>query len=231
MDKVEESINGMCDLLDSTFTYINPNMEEPTDEDVAKERKAAFAKSTVKTLKEQHKVKLHDFFHNLDEYCQRGKRHLPDFVSDYFEWVRDYIDILEKKNEELEKGIKTQNEKKYMYRVEVIYEHDMDTEHRQVYFGPDIKRARKEYMEYFDFFDTTGDELYYFPLEEVIGSREEQRKYTGLELQQKFLDMFNQHIRENKSIDFCCDCDNFATECGQDVGDGLVGCKVDILEV
>ena len=231
MDEVEESINEMCNVLDNTFTYINPNMEEPTDEAIAQERKAAFAKSSVKTLKEQHKIKLQDFFHNLEEYCQRGQRHLPEFASDYLDWVSDYVDILEQKNEELEKGIKTQNEKKYMYRVEVIYEHDMDTEHRQVYFGTDVKQARKEYMDYFNFFDTTGDELYYFPLEEVIGSKEEQRKYTGLEIQQKFLDMFNQHIRENKSIDFSCNCDNFATEYGQDVGDGLVGCKVDILEV
>ena len=161
-----------------------------------------------------------------------GEDHLclvTDVISDYFSWLEDYIEKLEDKVENLEKNVKV--EKKVMYRVEVIYEHDLDTEHRQVYFGPDVKRARKEFMDYFNFFDTTGDELYYFPMEEVMGSREEQRKYTGLELQQKFLDMFNQHIRENKSIDFSCDCDNFATEYGQDVGDGLVGCKVDILEV
>ena len=211
------------------FFYINPNMGEPTEVDINMERKAAFVKSTVKTLKEQHKIKLHDFFYNLEEYCQHGQRHLPEFASDYLDWVSDYIDVLEKKNEELEKNVKV--EKKVMYRVEVIYPHDMDIEHRQVYFGPDVKRARKEFMSYFDFFDTTGDELYYFPMEEVISSREEQRKYTGLEIQQKFLDMFNKHVRENKSIDFICDCDNFATEHGQDVGDGPVGCKVDILEV
>lgn len=216
---------------ENNFFYIDLDMKEPTDEEIAQERKVAFAKSTVKTLKEQHKIKRHDFFYNFEEYYRHDQQRLPDFARDYLHWVSDYIDVLEKKNEELEKGIKSQNVKKYMYRVEVIYEHDMDREHRQVYFGPDVKQARKEFMNYFNFFDTTGDELYYFPMEDVIGSREEQRKYTGLELQQKFLDMFNQHVRENKSINFSCNCDNFATECGQDVGDGLVGCKVDILEV
>lgn len=232
MDEVEESIEGMCNMLNETFTYINPNMEEPTKEEIAKERQEAFEKTSIKSLKQQHKIKRDEFYHNLEAYYHNnGGKNLPGFADDYFEWIRDYIEILEKRNDELEKGIKTAPKKKIMYRVEVIYEHDMDTEHRQVYFGTDVKRARKEYMDYFNFFDTTGDELYYFPMEEVIGSKEEQRKYTGLELQQKFLDMFNQHVKENKSIDFSCNCDNFATKYGQDVGDGMVGCKVDIMEV
>lgn len=213
------------------FFYINPAdlKNEPDPEEMRKEQKSVINATEPKTLKLYHRTRRDEFYHNLEAYESGIKEHVPDFITDYFSWLEDYIKKLEHKVEELEKNVKT--EKKVMYRVEVIYPHDMDIEHRQVYFGPDVKRARKEFMSYFDFFDTTGDELYYFPMEEVIGSREEQRKYTGLEIQQKFLDMFNKYVRENKSIDFVCDCDNFATECGQDVGDGPVGCKVDILEV
>ena len=217
------------DKDENNFFYINLDMKEPDLEIVRKEQKIAISQAEPKTLKLYHRTRRNEFYHNLEEYEKGNEKHVPEFISDYFSWLEDYIEKLENKVEDLEKNVKV--EKKVMYRVEVIYEHDLDTEHRQVYFGPDVKQARKEFMNYFNFFDTTGDELYYFPIEEVIGSREEQRKYTGLELQQKFLDMFNQHIRENKSIDFSCNCDNFATEYGQDVGDGLVGCKVDILEV
>ncbi len=213
----------------NTFFYINLDMEEPDPEIVRKEQKIAISQAEPKSLKLYHRTRRDEFYHNLEAYEKGKKEHVPEFISDYFSWLEDYIKRLENKVEDLEKNVKV--EKKVMYRVEVIYEHDMDREHRQVYFGPDVKQARKEFMNYFNFFDTTGDELYYFPLEDAIGGRDEQRKYTGLELQQKFLDMFNQHIRENKSINFSCFCDDFATECGQDVGDGLVGCKVDILEV
>ena len=223
-------MNEDCVLDENDFFYINPAdfKDEPDQEEMRKEQKSVINAAEPKTLKLYHQTMRDDFYHNMEASHKNGKP-LPDYAGDYFRWLEDYIEKLEHKVEELEKNVKA--EKKVMYRVEVIYPHDMDIEHRQVYFGPDVKRARKEFMSYFDFFDTTGDELYYFPMEEVIGSREEQRKYTGLEIQQKFLDMFNKYVRENKSIDFVCDCDNFATECGQDVGDGPVGCKVDILEV
>ena len=220
-------------MADDNYFYINLKdlKEEPTKEEIAKERQEAFEKTSIKSLKQQHKIKRDEFYHNLEAYYHNnGGKNLPGFADDYFEWIRDYIEILEKRNEELEAGIKTNTKKKVMYRVEVLYEHDMDIEHRQVYFGTDVKRARKEYMDYFDFFDITGDELYYFPLEDARTCPDEARKYTGLEIKQKFLDYFNEHVNKNQSININFDGAECETVSKYDIS-GPVGCKVDILEV
>ena len=209
---------------EDNYFYINVDefKTEPDPIVLRKQQKEQINNAEPKSLKLAHRTRRDDFYHNM-EACHRAGHPLPDFAGDYFSWLEDYIEELECQVEELQKNPGVKKKKKIIYRVEELLEHDLDTEHRVVYTGTDVKEARKRWMEYFQFFDETGDEHYVFPPEHS------DKKYTGLELKQKFLDYFNEHINNNKSIDFCCDCSEFAAEYGQDVGDGMCGCKVEII--
>lgn len=125
-----------------------------------------------------------EFRKQLAEWKEETEEHIPDFVLDYVE--------------ELEKKL---GEKKTVFTVRAIYQHDMDVEHRIVYQGADPKKAFKEcYDEIRDSIEDERDD-YHNPLPNCPEELWDKR-YTGLEVKKIFIDWINDAIKNKKNISF-----------------------------
>lgn len=131
-----------------------------------------------------------EFRKQLAEWKEETEEHIPDFVLDYVE--------------ELEKKL---GEKKTVFTVRAIYQHDMDVEHRIVYQGADPKKAFREcYDEIRDSIEDERDD-YRYPLPDVdekFKNRDDyyNTTYTGLQIKQLFIDWINEAIKNKKNISF-----------------------------
>lgn len=144
------------------------------------------------------------------------KEHIPDFVL-------NYIEELEKKA----------GEKKIVFTVRAIYQHDMDVEHRIVYQGADPKKAFKDcYDEIRDCIDDERDN-YRYPLPDIdkkFKTRNDyyNTTYSGLQIKQFFIDWIKDAIENKKNIAFNFAYDgDFDPECDCENG----GFELDVTEV
>ena len=125
-----------------------------------------------------------EFRKQLAEWKEETEEHIPYFVLDYVE--------------ELEKKL---GEKKTVFTVRAIYQHDMDVEHRIVYQGADPKKAFKNcYDEIKDCIDDYRDN-YHNPLPDAPEELWD-KLYTGLEVKKIFIDWINDAIRNKRNIKF-----------------------------
>lgn len=158
-----------------------------------------------------------EFRKQLAEWKEETEEHIPDFVLDYVE--------------ELEKKL---GEKKTVFTVRAIYQHDMDVEHRIVYQGADTKKAFKNcYDEIKDCIDDYRDD-YHYPLPDAndhFKTPDEyyDTTYTGLEIKKLFIDWINDAIKNKKNItfNFAYDGGDFDSENESDNG----GFELDVTEV
>ena len=157
-----------------------------------------------------------EFRKQLAEWKKETKEHIPNFVLNYVE--------------ELEKKL---GEKKTVFTVRAIYQHDMDVEHRIVYQGADPKEAFKNC--YDEIRDSIEDERndYNYPLPDVdkkFKTHDDyyETTYTGLQIKQFFIDWINDAIKNKKNISFNWGCDgDFDPENEGDEG----GFELDVTEV
>ena len=131
-----------------------------------------------------------EFRKQLNEWTNKERIFLPEFVLDYVE--------------ELEKKL---GQKKTVFTVRAIYQHDMDVEHRIVYQGADPKKAFTNcYDEIRDSIEDERDN-YRYPLPDVdekFKTRDDyyETTYTGLQIKQFFIDWINDAIKNKKNISF-----------------------------
>ena len=150
------------------------------------------------------------------EYLKNNHIFVPDKIY-------DYIDYLEMKV----------GQKKTIFTVNAIYQHDMGVEHRLEYQGTDEEKAFKEcYSQVKDYIDDSRDD-YGYPWDDeeayntYTGKKEAtfeefmQRPtgFTGLEIKQMFIDWIKDAIKNKKSIEY-----NFGYHCDwDDEADGEEG--------
>lgn len=109
--------------------------------------------------------------------------------------IFDYIEELESNN------------KKTVYTVNSICQHDMGVEQKRIYQGTDPDRAFKEcYSEIKDLIEDDKCE-YMYPLPDIndhFTSTDEyyETKYTGLQIKQMFIDWIKNSIKNKKPISF-----------------------------
>lgn len=157
-----------------------------------------------------------EFRKQLNDWTSKERIFLPEFVL-------DYINKLEKKA----------GEKKTVFTVRAIYQHDMDVEHRIVYQGTNAKTALKNcYDEVREYIEDYRDN-YRYPLPDVdekFKTHDDYYKttYTGLQIKQFFLDWINEAIKNKKNISFNWGYDgDFDPECDGEEG----GFELDVTEV
>lgn len=137
---------------------------------------------------------------NADEFrkeLNKIKTTLPDFVM-------KYIEELESKS----------GQKKTIYTVNAIYQHDMGVEYRFVYQGTDPEQAFKNCYDNIKYNIEDSRKNYRCPFDDVFeqkypGEEWENKHFTGLEIKQMFIDMINNAIENKKTIsyNFACACD------------------------
>lgn len=121
-----------------------------------------------------------EFRKQLAEWKEETEEHIPSFIL-------DYIDELEKKA----------GEKKTVYTVRAIYQHDFDVEHRVEYQGSNAEAAFKQCYECiaYDINDTVKN--YGNPFDET-----DEKEYTGLQVKQMFIDRLHEAIDNKQSFYF-----------------------------
>ncbi len=132
---------------------------------------------------DEFRKKLHDW--------EAKRNYLPDFIT-------EYIDELEKKA----------GEKKTVYTVRAIYQHDMDVEHRIVYQGTDADTAFKYcYSEISDYIVDAGED-YGYPFGEYSFEKEfpnddiNEKLFTGLEIKKLFIDKIKSAIKNKHNMSY-----------------------------
>lgn len=157
-----------------------------------------------------------EFRKQLNDWTSKERIFLPEFVL-------DYINKLEKKA----------GEKKTVFTVRAIYQHDMDVEHRIVYQGTNAKTAMKNcYDEIRGYIEDYRDD-YRYPLPDVDKKFKNHddyynTTYTGLQIKQLFLDWINEAIKNKKNISFNFGYDgDFDPESDGEEG----GFELDVMEV
>lgn len=159
-----------------------------------------------------------EFRKKLSDYEKRFKEQLPKFVL-------DYIDELEKKA----------GEKKTVYTVRAIYQHDMGVEHRIIYQGTDADEAfRQCYSEISDYIKDDKENYGYpfddyefeqaYPNEDIC-----EKDFTGLEIKKMFIDRIKTAIKDKQNISY--DLQYNDDWMGEDAEGEAGGFELDITEV
>ena len=149
---------------------------------------------------------------------QAGRHYLPDFIV-------EYIEELEKKA----------GEKKTVYTVRAIYQHDMDVEHRIIYQGSDADEAfRQCYSEISDYIRDEKENYGYpfgdyqfekdYPNEDIC-----EKDFTGLEIKKMFIDWIKTAIKDKHNISY--DLQYNDDWMGEDAEGEAGGFELDITEV
>ena len=132
-----------------------------------------------------------DEFRKKLKSWQDNRHYLPDFIM-------EYIDELEKKA----------GEKKTVFTVRAIYQHDMDVEHRVIYQGTDADEAfRQCYSEISDYIND-AKETYGYPFNEYEFEKEYpgedicEKNFTGLEVKKMFMDWIKEAIKLKQNISY-----------------------------
>lgn len=132
---------------------------------------------------DEFRKKLHDW--------EATRHYLPDFIM-------EYIDELEKKA----------GEKKTVFTVRAIYQHDMDVEHRIVYQGADADLAFKHcYSEIADYI-TDAYEKYGYPFGDYDFEKEfpnddiNEKLFTGLEVKKLFIGKIKSAIKNKCNMSY-----------------------------
>lgn len=158
-----------------------------------------------------------EFRKKLSEW--EAKRHvLPAFIL-------EYIDELEKKA----------GEKKTVYTVRAIYQHDMGVEHRIIYQGTDADEAfRQCYSEISDYIKDEK-ENYGYPFDDYWFEKEYpnedicEKDFTGLEVKKMFIDWIKTAIKDKHNISY--DLQYNDDWMGEDADGEAGGFELDITEV
>ena len=122
---------------------------------------------------------------------QASRHYLPDFIM-------EYIDELEKKA----------GEKKTVFTVRAIYQHDMSVEHRIIYQGTNPDEAFSHcYSEISDYIND-AKENYGYPFSEYEFEKEfpnediNEKNFTGLEIKKMFIEWIKAAIKEKQNISY-----------------------------
>lgn len=159
-----------------------------------------------------------EFRKQLAEWKEETEEHIPDFVL-------DYIDELEKKA----------GEKKTVFTVRAIYQHDMCVEHRIVYHGTDANKAFRQCYSEISAYIRDDKEDYGYPFDNYSFKQEYpnedicEKDFTGLEIKKMFTDMIKTAIKDKQSISY--DLQYNDDWIGEDAKGEAGGFELDVTEV
>lgn len=132
-----------------------------------------------------------EFRKKLNDCEKSHKVIIPKFVL-------DYIDELEKKI----------GEKKTVYTVRAIYQHDMDIEHRIIYQGTDADEAFSQCYSEISGYIRDNKKDYSYPFDDCYFEKEypnediHEKDFTGLEIKKMFIDWIESAIKDKQNISY-----------------------------
>lgn len=158
-----------------------------------------------------------EFRKKLSEW-QASRHYLPDFIM-------EYIESLEKKA----------GEKKTVFTVRAIYQHDMGVEHRVIYQGTDADAAFRQCYSEISNYIKDNKKNYGYPFDEYYFEKEYpnedicEKDFTGLEIKKMFIDWIESAIKNKQNISY--DLQHNDDWLGEDAEGEAGGFELDITEV
>lgn len=159
-----------------------------------------------------------EFRKKLNDCEKSHKVILPKFVL-------DYIDELEKKV----------GEKKTVYTVRAIYQHDMSVEHRIIYQGADPDEAFRQCYSEISGYIRDEKEDYGYPFDDYCFEKEYpnedicEKNFTGLEIKKMFIDVIKTAIKDKQNVSY--DLQYSDDWMGEDAEGEAGGFELDVTEV